>query len=439
MDKINVGIIGLGTVGTGTAKVIIENADVISNKLGCELVVKRAADMDLDRDRGLDFGEGVLTNDANAVITDPDISIIVELIGGTTIAKDFVTEALRNGKHVVTANKALLSIHGREIFALAREKGLTVGFEAAVGGGIPCLKALKEGLSANRIESIYGIINGTANYILTKMTEEGGDFDEVLADASARGYAEADPSNDVDGNDTVHKLALLMDIAYGTVVDLDDIYMEGIRNINPIDIDFAHGFGYVIKLLAVTKLNGDEVEARVHPTMIPGNHPLASVDGVYNAVFINGDVVGSTMYYGHGAGMMATASAVVADVVDIARDIHAKAPNRITPFGWVDSALKDIKIASMDELELPYYLRFLVVDKPGVLSTISGLLGENNISISSVVQPEREEGTLVPLVIVTHTAREKELRSAVSQIEELEVVSGETVILRIEEQLGGTE
>ena len=439
MKTINVGIIGLGTVGTGTARIILDNADVIEAKTGIHLNLKRIADKDLDRDRGLKLPDGVMTDDASVVLNDPDIDIVVELVGGTTIAKDFTVSALKSGKHVVTANKALLSTFGKEILTLARARGLQVGFEASVGGGIPCLKALREGLSANRIESIYGIINGTANYILTKMTDEGGDFEDVLKVASEKGYAEADPSYDVDGIDTAHKLALLIDISYGTFVSLEDIYIEGIRKITPVDIEFAKEFGYRIKLLAISKESDGKIEARVHPTMVPVSHQLAKVDGVYNAVFINGDAVGSTMFYGHGAGMMATASAVVADIVDIARDINCGSTGRVTPLGYVDEAIKDVEIKDINDLETDYYLRFTAVDKPGVLSTVAGVLGKYNISISSVIQKVRNEGDPVPLVIVTHTAREKEMKEAIRIIEELDVITDETIIIRIEENLGESE
>ncbi|MEE9542403.1 MAG: homoserine dehydrogenase, partial [Thermodesulfobacteriota bacterium] len=302
MKKINVGLIGFGTVGSGVVKILNESAEVITNKLGAEITLKRIADKDTERDRGVDIGSAELTAEASDVLNDKDIEIVVELVGGTGIAKEFVLEAFANGKHVVTANKALLSTYGKEIFTKSMELGLQIGFEASVGGGIPVLKALKEGLSANNIDSIYGIINGTANYILTSMSEEGGAFDAVLAMASELGYAEADPSYDIDGIDSAHKLALLIDIAYGTYVSLDDIYTEGIRDITQIDIKFARECGYSIKLLAIAKFIDGSIEARVHPTMVPVKHPIASVGGVYNAVFVHGDAVGSTMFYGQGAG-----------------------------------------------------------------------------------------------------------------------------------------
>lgn len=436
VQKINVGLIGFGTVGTGVAKVLKENASVIKDKLGAEIVLKRIADKDITRDRGVRLDEGVLTTDAKALLEDPEISIIIELVGGTGIAKDFIMEALDRGKHVVTANKALLSTHGKEIFKKAAEKGVDIGFEASVGGGIPVIKALREGLAANKIESIYGIINGTANYILSKMTNEGGKFEDVLRRAQEKGYAEADPSYDVDGIDTAHKLAILINLAYGTYISLKDIYTEGITSINQLDIKFAREFGYRIKLLAITKSVDGKIEARVHPTMVPAAHPLANIDGVYNAVYLRGNAVGPVMLYGMGAGMMPTASAVVADIVDIARNMRMNASHRLTPLSYTDAAVKDVVIRETDSLEIQYYIRFLAMDKPGVLSKISGVLGQHNISISSVIQRDRKTGGAVPLVIVTHHALERELRAAIAEIEKMDIILEKIVYIRIEENLG---
>ena len=439
MDKINVGLIGFGTVGSGVVKILNENAGVIKDKVGLEIALKRIADKDTTTDRGVSIGSAEFTGEADDILNDPDIDIVVELVGGTGIAKDFVLKAFESKKHVVTANKALLSTYGREIFSASAKAGFQIGFEASVGGGIPVLKALKEGLSANNIDSIYGIINGTANYILTSMSEEGGEFSEVLEKAGELGYAEADPSYDVDGIDTAHKLALLIDIAYGTYVSLDDIYTEGIRDITPVDIDFAREFGYSIKLLAIAKFVDGEIEARVHPTMVPAKHAIASVGGVYNAVFVHGDAVGSTMFYGQGAGQMPTASAVVADIVDIARDIKLGIPARMTPLAYSVEAVKDINIRPMEELNTPYYLRFSAKDEPGVLSKLSGVLGSHNISILSVIQHGRVAGGKVPLVIVTHTAKERELQDALSEIRALDIVDEEILLIRIEENPGGSE
>ena len=437
MDKINVGLIGFGTVGSGVVKILNESSKVITDKLGAEISLKRIADKDTETDRGVDIGSAELSADAADVLNDPDIQIVVELVGGTGVAREFILEAFSMGKHVVTANKALLSTHGKEIFTKSMELGLQIGFEASVGGGIPVLKAIKEGLSANNIDSIYGIINGTANYILTRMSEEGGAFEDVLKEASELGYAEADPSYDIDGIDTAHKLALLIDIAYGTYVSLDDIYTEGIRDITQIDIEFAREFGYSIKLLAIAKFIDGGIEARVHPTMVPAKHPIASVNGVYNAVFVHGDVVGSTMFYGKGAGMMPTASAVVADIVDIARDIKLGIPARMTPLAYSEEAVKEIKIRPIEDLETPFYLRFSAKDEPGVLSKLSGVLGTHGISISSVIQQGRVDGGTVPLVIVTHSSSERELQSALTEIKGMDIIEDEILLIRIEENPGG--
>ncbi|MBI5644241.1 MAG: homoserine dehydrogenase [Deltaproteobacteria bacterium] len=435
-QKIYAGLIGFGTVGTGVVKVLKENAAIIKDRLGCELILKRVADKDTIRDRGVKLDDGVLTSDAMDVINDPEISIVIELVGGTGIARTFIMEALERGKHVVTANKALLSTQGEEIFKKAAVKSVDIGFEASVGGGIPVIKALREGLSANKVESIYGIINGTANYILSKMTNEGGKFEDVLRRAQEKGYAEADPSYDVDGIDTAHKLAILINLAYGTYISLKDIYTEGISNISQHDIKFAKEFGYRIKLLAITKSIDGRIEARVHPTMIPAAHPLATVDGVYNAIHLRGNAVGSVMLYGLGAGMMPTASAVVADLIDIGRNLRKDISNRLTPLSYTEDAVKDVTIKPIDSLEIPYYIRFLSVDKPGALSKISGVLGAHNISISSVIQKDRKIGGAVPLVILTHNAHEKALRSAIEEIQQMDIIHDKIVYIRIEENLG---
>ena len=437
MKRINVGLIGFGTVGTGVVRVLKENSSVIRERLGSEVALKRVADRDTSRDRGVKLEEGVLTSDARAVINDPEISIVIELVGGTGVAKDFIMEALDRGKHVVTANKALLSTHGKEIFKKAAEKGLDIGFEAAVAGGIPIIKALREGLSANRIESIYGIINGTSNYILSKMTNDGGRFEDVLRRAQEKGYAEADPTYDVEGIDAAHKLAILINLAYGAFIKLEDIYTEGITRVSQLDIRFAKEFGYRIKLLAIAKSVDGSIEARVHPTMIPAEHPLSAVDGAYNAVHVRGDAVGSVMFYGLGAGMMPTASAVAADIIDICRNLKKGISNRV-PLFHSDAASAGVEIKDMDKLEIPYYIRFLAVDKPGVLSKISGVLGAHDISIASVVQRERKVGGGVPLVIVTHNAVERELRSAIEEIEKLDIILDKAVYIRIEENLGAS-
>lgn len=435
--RINVGLIGFGTVGTGVVRVLKENYSVIRDKLGCELFLKRVADKDTVRDRGVRLDEGVLVSDAMEIINDPEIDIVIELVGGTGIARTLIMAALDAGKHVVTANKALLSVHGREIFSKASSKGVDIYFEASVGGGIPILKSLREGLAANRIESIYGIINGTANYILSKMTNEGGRFEDVLRRAQEKGYAEADPTYDVEGIDTANKLAILINLAYGTYVRLEDIYTEGISSVSQLDIKFAKEFGYRIKLLAIAKSIDGQIEARVHPTMVPASHPLANIDGAFNAVHVHGNAVGPVLFYGMGAGMMPTASAVVADLIDIGRNIRKGIANRIDPLSYAEEAVKDVKIKDMNSLEIPYYIRFLAVDKPGALSRISGVLGRYNISISSVIQKDRKVGGAVPLVILTHNALERELRAAIDEIQKMEeIIHDRIVYIRIEENIG---
>jgi homoserine dehydrogenase len=369
----------------------------------------------------------MLVDDANILLTDPEIDIIIELVGGTTIAKTFMMEAIKNGKHVVTANKALLAMHGTEIFAAAAAKGVQVGFEASVAGGIPIIKALREGLVANNIVSISGIINGTANYILSKMTDEGSDFQPALDEAQKLGYAEADPTFDIEGNDAAHKLTLLASLAYGIPLSYDKVYTEGISKITSTDIDLAGSMGYKIKLLAITKKSGDKVELRVHPTMIKKNEMLAKVDGVFNAVLVKGDAVDDTLYYGRGAGDMPTASAVVADVAEIASRIHNGAS--ALPFVVDDDPME---VMDIEDIESRYYFRFSAIDRPGVLSTIAGIFGKHNISISSVIQESQEANEAVPLVMLTHVAREKDIRLSVQEIEATDVVTEVPFFIRVE-------
>ena len=378
-----------------------------------------------------EYEDVTLSADASDIINDPDIDIVVELIGGTEPAKTFMLEAIRQGKHVITANKALLSTHGREIFEAAAAHQVEVGFEASVGGGIPVIKALKEGLVANRIEVIRGIMNGTANYILTMMTEHGTPFDEVLKDAQEKGFAEADPTYDVEGIDTAHKLAILMTIAYGQHVHLDDISVEGISSIEPIDIDFAKEFGYRIKLLAISRNHGSHVEARVHPTMVPESSMLASINGSFNAIQITGDTVGDTLFYGHGAGMMPTGSAVAADVVDIARNIISSSVNRVPPLSYLPERLTSPTITPMGELKCPFYFRVTVLDEPGVLSAISGILGKHGISIRSVIQKGEKPGKPVHVVLRAHMSLESSVQQAVNEIDALDFCTEPTVKLRV--------
>jgi len=426
---INVGIIGFGTVGKGTASILIQNRKLLKDRTGFDIHLKKIADLDIKRDRGIRLPKGVLTNNADSLIADPDIHIIVELIGGTTVAKEIMLKAIRNGKHVVTANKALLATHGTEIFKAAERNGVRVGFEASVAGGIPIIKIISEGLVANRIKSIYGIINGTTNYILSKMSDEKAEFSDVLKEAQNLGYAEADPTYDIEGIDSAHKLAILASLAYGSQFSLKDVYREGISGISSMDIEFARELGYKLKLLAITKETNGKIELRVHPTMIPEEFLLSKVDGVFNAVYVEGDAVGSTLYYGRGAGDMPTGSAVVSDIVDISCDIVHKTIGRNPLFSRGD---KGKNLLKMDDVISMYFFRFSAIDKPGVLSRISGILGKYNISIASVIQKDRRAGKAVPLVVLTHRAREKDVLSAVKEINKLPIVADKTVFIRVE-------
>jgi len=432
---VNIGLIGLGTVGTGVAKILTENQDVLFKKVGVPLVLKKIADRNPFRPRPVDLTGISLTTDAQEVINDPDIDIIVELIGGYEPAKTFILSAIQQKKHVVTANKALLALHGEEIFATAIKCNVDVGFEASVGGGIPLIRGIKEGLVANKILCLFGILNGTANYILTKMTDEGLSFKEVLKQAQAKGFAEADPTFDVEGIDTAHKLAILVALAYGTPIDFDKIYIEGITQIEPLDIQFAQEFGYRIKLLAISRYSGTGIEARVHPTMIPAEHLLANVGGAYNALLVRGDAVGNVLFYGQGAGMMPTGSAVVSDIVDVARNLIKGTSLRTPALAYIPQAREAKSILPMDELQFKYYFRFFALDRPGVLSKISGVLGRYEISIASVVQKGREINGAVPIVMLTHEAKEANVKQALKEIEALDVVKDKPLFIRIEDEL----
>ncbi len=435
MQEIRVGLLGFGTIGAGVVRVFQHNAPVMSDRLGAVLKLARIADLDITTDRGVEVGPGVLTTDANQVLTAPDIDVVIELIGGYEPARSFVLKAIEHGKHVVTANKALLAKYGEEILAAASKKGVEVMFEASVGGGIPVLSAIKENLCVNRFRSIFGILNGTCNYILTRMTDEGADFAAVLKDAQQKGYAEADPTFDIEGVDTVHKLAILIALCYGTQVDQEQIYLEGISQISAVDIQFAHQFGYKIKLLAIGKEVDGEIEARVHPTMIPQNAPLADVDGVFNAVRLVGDFVGPVMLYGQGAGMDATASAVMGDVMAIARNLLKNAVGRIPAMGYQESAINRRPIRAMNDIVSRYYLRFNTVDRPGVVAQIARVLGNFRIGISSMMQPEGCDADTVAIVIMTHDAQEADIRSALAEIDQLAVVHKPSHFIRIENSI----
>lgn len=433
-NKINVGIIGFGTVGTGTAKILLENAAIIKKRTGFDIVLKKIADLDITRDRGIKVPEGVLTTDAKALLNDSEIDIVVELMGGIRPAKDFMLQAIKNKKHVVTANKALLATEGKDIFAEAAQNGVEVGFEASVAGGIPIIKVVREGLTANNITAIYGIINGTCNYILTKMTNEKAEFSDTLKEAQNLGYAEADPTFDIEGIDTAHKLTILASLAYGIPLSFDKVYTEGITKITAHDIAFASELGYKIKLLAIAKISDGGIELRVHPTMLPEDYMIAKVDGVFNAVFVEGDAVGSTLYYGRGAGDLPTGSAVVADIIDIARNIVNGGVLRVP---GISPDEKDAGVVKkIEDIESSYYFRFSAFDQPGVLSKIAGVFGGYNISIKSVIQKGRRIGGSVPLVVLTHTAKEKDVLSALKEIEALNAVSDKTIVIRVEGKEG---
>jgi homoserine dehydrogenase len=428
MKTINVGLLGLGTVGSGVFKLFQDHADLLDRRVGAKLRIKRVAVRSGPR---IPVDPKLVTKDANEVIVDPSIDIVAELIGGTTTAKSLCLGALANGKHLVTANKALLAEHGLEIYRAAAEKHVDLGFEASVCGAIPIIRSVKEGLVANRILSIMGIVNGTTNYILTKMTETGQAFASTLAEAQGKGYAEADPTLDVGGIDAAHKLQILASLAYGGYIRFSDIYIEGIQRVEALDITFARELGYRIKLLAIAKEDHGELEVRVHPTMIPDAHLLASVGGVYNAVHIRGDSCGSLMFSGRGAGQMPTASSVVADIVEIAHNIvfHRPARAALLPTSVVGT---EVRLKPMEHISSRYYLRVMAEDKPGVLSRISGILGDNNISIASMLQKGRDEAAAVPIVMLTHQALEGNLRLALAKINELDVVAQETFCIRVE-------
>jgi len=434
MNKINVGLLGCGTIGTGVAKILIENKDLLLSRVGAVLNLKYVADIDLETERGIPFDDGVFISDAYKVVDDPDIDIVVEMIGGEGIAKDLILRAFDNGKPVVTANKALLAGHGNTLFRTAMENNVDLAFEASVGGCMPIIKSLRESLVGNHIRSMAGILNGTCNYILSRSAEDGSSFEDVLAKAQKNGFAEADPTLDIEGIDTAHKLAILTSLAYGMEINYKDIYIEGISKITPMDIEFAREFGYRIKLLAITKDTGDAVEARVHPTMVPFTNPLSGVNGVLNAITITGDAVGDMMLYGYGAGMMPTASAVVGDIVDIARNLLSNAKSRIPVFSYQMDRIRKIPVRRIDEIFIHYYFRFSALDRPGVLSKISGILGDNEISIKSVQQKGRKTNGAVPIVMLTHLAREANVQKALTEILNLDVVSDRPVLIRIEDE-----
>lgn len=429
--SVKVGLLGLGTVGGGVAQLLSEHSQRLAEQLGAPLELVRAVDLDESLAQGLGLAPGVYAKDAAQMLSDPDIDIVAELIGGLEPARSFVLQAIKAGKHIATANKALLAHHGHEIFAAARDHGVGVAFEASVGGGIPLIRSLREALSANRITHALGILNGTCNFILTEMTRRGVPFEEVLGEAQAKGYAEADPTFDVEGIDTAHKLALVAALVTGLQPDLDAIYTEGITHITPLDIKLAQEFGYQIKLLAILKNTGGPVEARVHPALVPAGHVLASVEGAFNALHLTGDWVGDVLLYGKGAGRRPTASAVVGDIVDLARDVLAGCGLRVPALGRAQLAGGQLQLAPMESMESQYYFRFTAKDQPGVLAGISKVLAEHDISIEAVIQKGRQmEGGGVPIVMMTHEAKEASVRAALAKIDALPCIGRKTMLLR---------
>jgi len=431
MKTYGVGILGFGTVGAGVIETLQLNGDLIAARTGLRIEVRRVADLDLDRDRGVKVDPSIFTRDAMAVIDDPAVDIVVELIGGVKTAREVILKALRAGKPVVTANKALLAEHGDELYAVADESSADLYYEASVCGGIPVIRSLREGLIANHIESMYGIMNGTCNYILTRMEQENLPFEKVLADAQTRGYAEAEPSLDIDGIDTAHKAAILASLAYGFPVPMEAVHVEGIRGLDPLDLRYAKELGYRIKLLAQIRHHADGIEVRVCPTLVPLGHMLASVSGTFNALMVRGDVVGDTLYYGRGAGRLPTASAVVSDLADVARNLASSSNLRVPAlvrhgeYG---------KMKKLEDLESCCYLRMSLKDHPCVLAQVAQVLGENGISIASVIQNKPGEGCdYAPVIVVTHRAPEKKFRQALRIIDALDVVGARTIRMAIED------
>ncbi|MEE9398438.1 MAG: homoserine dehydrogenase [Methylococcales bacterium] len=433
MEPVRVGVLGLGTVGGGTVNVLSRNVDEITRRAGREIIVTKASARNLNLDRICDTQGIELTTDPFSVVSDPGIDIVIELIGGETLAKDLVLKAIEAGKHVVTANKALIALHGNEIFAKASEKGVIVAFEAAVAGGIPIIKAIREGLSGNTIEWLAGIINGTGNFILTEMRDKGRDFSDVLSEAQALGYAEANPVFDVEGIDAAHKLTILASIAFGIPLQFDKVYTEGITKISRADVAYSEELGYRIKHLGIARRNTKGIELRVHPTLIPERRLIANVDGVMNAVLVEGDAVGPTLYYGAGAGAEPTASAVVADIVDVVRTLTSDPDNRVPHLAFQSDALSDTPVVSMDDVETAYYLRLTAEDRPGVLADVSRILANHNISIEALIQKEPlgEEKEL-PVIILTHRVFEREMNAAISEIEALQTIRGDVRRIRLE-------
>ncbi len=433
MAPVHVGLIGCGTVGSGVARLLVYRAEVFARRLGAPLILKKVAEVDPGRIERSGVDQNLFTYRDMDILDDPGIDIVVELIGGTEAARDLVLAAIDRGKHVVTANKALLAVYGNDIFAAAAKKGVEVAFEASVCGGIPIILTLRQGLAANRIKELLGILNGTTNYILTQMSEHNLSYGQALAEAQSQGFAEADPTLDVEGVDAAHKLAILTGLAYGARIDFGAVSVSGISNIDPLDLQFAREFGYTVKLLAITREDGDRLEARVHPTLIPRDHMLAGVGGAMNAVYITGDSVGSILLEGAGAGMMPTASAVVSDILDLTKNLSLGIKRRLPPLGSEAALTSRRTVKHLDDIVTNYYFRFAALDRPGVLSAIAGLLGRHNISIGAVIQKGREVKGAVPIVMITHEAREADVKRALAEIDHLPAVSPPAIVYRIED------
>lgn len=431
--SIKVGLVGFGTVGRGVYEILQRHRALLAQRIGAPVEIKKIAVRDKSKRRGVKAPAGLFTEDYREILRDPEIQVVVEVMGGTQEAKTLALAAIKAGKHLVTANKALLALHGREVFGAAKTAQVDICFEAAVGGGIPILRALREGFVANRILSLFGIVNGTCNFILSEMSEKGADFQATLKRAQELGYAEADPGFDIDGWDAAHKLAILVSIAYGVHVPVDKLFVEGIRRLSAFDLECAKRFGFEIKLLAIAKSQGAKIQARVHPTMIPAGSMLAAVRGVHNAILVEGDFVGEGMLYGAGAGSGPTASAVVGDIVEVARNLIAGVAYTVPPLGLYADKVRDAAIEPIGSLKGPYYLRFQALDRPGVLAKITSILGRHRISISSVYQNLAEEGRVVPIVVLTHEALERDVRAAVAKIDRLGVMKEKTLLIRVEE------
>jgi homoserine dehydrogenase len=430
MKKLNVGLIGFGNVGSGVVRILTEKKRMLSDKIGMEINIKKICDKDLSSPRNISVDKSLLSKNMGDILDDPQIEIVVELIGGLQPAKDIIIEAIKKGKSVVTANKALLAQHGRELFALAEDHGKNIYFEASVGAGIPIIKSLREGLVANKFNSVFGIVNGTSNYVLSQMSASGCSFGEALKEAKLKGFAEKDPTLDIEGLDSAHKLLLLTYLCFGRLVSPSDVFVEGISRISQLDITYAKELGFEIKLLAIAKKETDSLEVRVHPTLLPKSHLLSSVGGVFNAIYVSSDLAGNLLFYGPGAGQLSAASAVVSDIVDLASDVKAglfRSTLRIIP----DLSVK--KLRKIDETESRYYIRFMALDKPGVLAKISGILAKFGISIASVTQKERRKAHIVPIVMIIHEAKEKQMHTALSIIDRMDIIKEKSIAIRMEE------